>query len=149
MSSLEDTIAQQYVDAYKARNDTTVSVLRMLKSALSNARIAQENELSDDDVIGVIRKEAKKRQEAIDLYTHAGNREKVQNEQAELALLNTYLPSQMSEDAIVEVVKNAITRTGASSASDFGKVMGECMSTLKGKADAGLVSACVKKQLES
>lgn len=147
MSSLEQTIATQYINAYKAHDDTTVSVLRMLKTALSNARIAHENELTDDDVVGVIRKEAKKRQEAIDLYTQAGDSEKVDREQAELNILTAYLPTQMSEEEITPIVLGALEKTRASAPSDFGKVMGVCMGELKGRADAGMVSACVNKHL--
>lgn len=147
MSSLEQKIATQYLDAYKAHNDVAVSVLRLLKSALANAQIAHENALSDDDVIAVIRTEAKKRQEAIDLYAQAGDSGKVTCEQAEYDILTAYLPKQLSEEEITPVVLNAIKKIGASTESDFGKVMGICMGELKGKADANMVSACVKKHL--
>jgi len=147
MSSLEEKIATQYLEAYKAHNNVVVSVLRLLKSALANAQIAQSKELSDEDVITVIRKEAKKRQEAIELYTQAGDSEKVSSEKAEYDILNAYLPTQMSEEEITPIVLQAIAHTGASKDSDFGKVMGICMGELTGKADASMVSACVKKHL--
>ena len=97
--------------------------------------------------MSVIQKEAKQRKDAIEQFKSAGRDELVEKEATELALLEKYLPEQMSEEEITKLVTAAIEKTGAASPSDMGKVMGALMADVKGKADGGLVSKIVREQL--
>lgn len=147
MSKLIDAINQDFLIAYKQHSERRVATLRLLKSALSNAQIALGHELSDTNVTDVIRKEAKKRQEVIELYNQSGKTEAAQNEQAEYELLAAYLPQQLNPQEIGPYVDAAIKQIGAQDMTDFGKVMGEVVPQLKGKADASLIAKLVKERL--
>lgn len=133
-----------------AKNALKTSVLRMLLSAINYYEIQKGGagyEATDEDVIIVVQKEAKKRKESIEQFKNAGRQELVDKETEELEILQTYLPKQMSEEEIKNLVKTAITQTGAKSVMDIGKVMGALMLKIKGKADGTLVSQIVKSKL--
>ncbi|MBI4092202.1 MAG: GatB/YqeY domain-containing protein [Candidatus Levybacteria bacterium] len=104
-------------------------------------------EATDEDVIEVIGREVKKRNEAIELYKKGGREELAQKEEEELEILKTYLPEQMSEAGVRKLVEGAIAQTGASSMQDMGKVMGALMPKVRGRADATLVSNIVRESL--
>ena len=147
---LKDKIQEDLKQAMKARDELRLSVIRMLKSAIQYHEIQKGGagyEATDEDVIEVIGREVKKRNEAIELYKKGGREELAQKEEKELEILKTYLPEQMPEDEIRSLVKEALEQTGASSMSDMGKVMDALMPKVKGKADATLVSTLVREQL--
>ncbi|HEX7042817.1 MAG TPA: GatB/YqeY domain-containing protein [Patescibacteria group bacterium] len=104
-------------------------------------------EATDEDVLFVINKEAKQRRDSISEFEKAGRQELVDKEKAELKILETYLPEQLSEEEIKKLVDEAVSSTGASSPSDMGKVMGALMPKTKGKADGNLVSRLVRDAL--
>ena len=133
-----------------AKDAEKTSVLRMLISAINYYEINKGGagyQASDEDVLAVIQKEAKQRNDSIEQFRSAGRNELAEKEQKELEMLKTYLPQQMSEEEIRTLVTQAIQEVGASSASDMGKVMGALMPKTKGKADGGLVSKIVKESL--
>ena len=135
-----------------AKTADKTSVLRMLISAISYFEINKGGagyEATEEDVMNVINSEAKKRRDSIEQYNNANRPELAEKEQAELMLLQAYLPEQMSEDAVRKLVQNAVSQTGATSQADMGKVMGALMPQVKGKADGGLVSRLVKEALSS
>src|SRR3989304_6539986 len=135
---LKDKIQEDLKQAMKARDELRLSVIRMLKSAIQYHEIQEGGagyEATDEDVIEVIGREVKKRNEAIELYKKGGREELAQKEEKELEILKTYLPEQMPEDEIRSLVKEALEQTGASSMSDMGKVMDALMPKVKGKAD--------------
>lgn len=133
-----------------ARDTEKTSVLRMIISAVNYYEINKGGagyEATEEDVMNVIQAQAKQRRDSIEQYT-AGNRpELAEKEQKELDMIASYLPEQMGEDEIRNLVKEAITQTGASSQQDMGKVMGALMPKTKGKADGGLVSKIVREEL--
>ncbi len=132
-----------------AKNELKTSVLRMLLSAINYYEINKGGagyEATDEDVLAVIQKEGKQRNDSIEQYQNAGRQELADKEIQELELLKVYLPEQMSEDDIKKLVVEAITQTGAKSIADMGKVMGALMPKTKGKADGGLVSKIVKEE---
>lgn len=135
-----------------AKDALKTSVLRMLVSALNYYEIQKGGagyEASDEDVLTVIQKEVKQRHDSIEQFTSAGRGELAEKEQKELAILQAYLPAQMSEDEVKKLVLEAIVTTGATTVSDMGKVMGALMAELKGKADGTLISRLVKEALSS
>jgi hypothetical protein len=144
--SLHATILTDLTAAMKARQSDRLAVLRMVKAALSNASIAAgTKELADDQVIKVLQSEAKKRKEAIAAFQQGNRPELAATEQAELAIIEQYLPPMASEDEIKTVVQDVM----ASGASDFGAVMGQVMQRLQGSADGQTVKRIVTEQTKA
>lgn len=146
--SLKDKIKQDYLTAYKAKEETKVSVLRMLQSAIKNAEIESKEEMLDGDVVKVIQKEIKQRQDSISSYKSGGRDDLANIESEELTILETYLPKQLSDQEIDEIVAGVIKVVGATSKQDFGKVMGATMPKVAGKTDGNKVSASVNRLLK-
>lgn len=147
---LKDKIQDDLQAAMIAKDELRLSTVRMLKSAIQYHEIQKGGagyEATDEDVIEVIGREIKKRNEAIELYKKGGRDELAQKEEKELEILKTYLPEQMSEEEIRNLVKQSISETGASSIQEMGKVMGTLMPKVKGRAAATLVSNLVREQL--
>lgn len=145
---LIDQIKSELNTALKEKNEIKVSTLRFLISGLNNKFIELQGELTDEDVLGVIAKQVKERKESIVAYTSAGRNELAQKEEAEMAILSTYLPQQLTSQEVEKVVDEVISQTNASGLADFGKVMGAVMAKLKGQTDGNIVSELVKKKLQ-
>jgi hypothetical protein len=152
MSELKDRLRQDLTTSIKARDTLRSSTLRMVLSAITNAEVAgkQARELSDDDVIGVLTTEAKKRRESATAFSDAGRTELADKETAEAAVLAEYLPAQLDAAAIREIVTAAIQQTGAGGEGPraMGKVMGLVQPQVRGRADGSAVAAEVRRQLE-
>ncbi len=134
--------------ALKAKDAVVVSTLRMLKSALHNEEIAlRKKALSDDETVKVIRREVKRRKDAIDAYVKGGRQDLADKEQGEHAILLRYLPAQIPLQEIEKATRQVIEELGAGAA--FGQVMGGVMKKLQGKADGGTVSDVVRRALSS
>lgn len=149
---LTEKIQNDLKDAMRAKDEQKLSIIRMLKSAIQYYEINKGGagyEATDEDVIDVVGKEIKKRKESIELYEKGGRPELAEKEQSEITVLQTYLPEQLSEEAVTKMVEDAIAQTGASEMKDMGKVMGILNPQIKGKADAGFVSSLVKNKLTS
>lgn len=147
MEDILDKISQDLTDAQKSKDSVAVSTLRLLLSDVKNAQIAKGRELTDEEVINQTQKSAKKRKESIDAFQKAGRDDLVKKETQELEILEKYLPEKMSEDEIDKIVSEVIWESGASGTGDIGKVMGQVMAKISGKADGGLVSEIVKEKL--
>ena len=149
---LKDKIQEDLKQAMMAKDELKLSTVRMLKSAIQYHEIQKGGagyEATDEDVIEVIGREVKKRNEAIELYKKGRREELAQKEEKELEILKTYLPEQMSEDEIRKLVQETISSTGASGIQDMGKVMGALMPKVKGRADSSFVSTLVKEKLSA
>ncbi len=147
---LKDKIQEDLKQAMIARDELRLSTIRMLKSAIQYHEIQKGGagyEATDEDVIEVIGREVKKRNEAIELYKQGGRQELADKEQKELEILKAYLPEQMSEEEIRKLIEETLSATGASTMQDMGKVMGALMPKVKGRADASFVSSLVREQL--
>lgn len=132
-------------EAGKAR----LSVLRLARAAVQNSEIEKQRQLTDDEVLAVLAKEAKDRREAIEELKRLGGREdRVEVLESEIKILSEYLPKQMSEDEIRQVAAEVIAEVGATSAKDIGKVMGPLMARTRGKADGKLVNEIVRSMLK-
>lgn len=147
---LREKINQDLVAAMKGKEEMKVSALRMLKSAIMKFEVSgtEKKEANDEEVLQIIGKEVKQRKDSIDAYGKGGRADLAQKEKEEMALLQTYLPAQMSDEELLATVKEVVAQTGASSKTDFGKVMGALMGKVKGKADGQRVKAAVDKVLK-
>jgi len=151
MSDLKDRLRTDLTTSIKAREELRSSTLRMVLTAITNAEVAgkQSRELTDDDVIGVLSSEAKKRREAAEAFENAGRTEMASKERAEAEVIATYLPEQLSQEEIADLVTSAIAQTYAAGEGmrAMGKVMGVVQPQVKGRADGGAVAAEVRRQL--
>jgi uncharacterized protein YqeY len=149
MSSLKQKISDDTKEAMKAKDMTKVNVLRFLTSAVKNKEIeVRPNALTDDDVISVIKKSAKQRQDSIEQFSNAGRNDLADQEKNELKIIETYLPQQMSAEDVQKIVLEAIKESGATSAKEMGAVMKLVIAKTQGTADNKLVSEIVRKQLQ-
>ncbi len=144
-----ERIQQDMTAAMKAKEADTLSTLRMLKSALMEAKTkkAKDETLGADEEIEVLQRYVKKRREAIEEFTRLGRTELIGKEQAEIAVTQRYLPQAIAEDELRAIVKAAVASTGATSPKEMGKVIGVVMPQVKGRAEGSLVSRLVKEAL--
>lgn len=161
---ISDKITAQIGEALKAKDKIRLSTLRLLASALNYEFIAKQHKLSEEEELVVVRREAKKRKDAIEALRQvlrprvqdrvapgSGReediKERIEREQKELAILEEYLPKQMADEELAKLVEEAIAQTGASSMADIGRVMGAVMGKVKGRAEGGRVAELVKGKL--
>ncbi len=165
--SLKSKIKDDLTIALKEKKETELSTLRMLLSAIGNREtekrtkiwkekpelsteeLEKESQLADEEIFEVISSEIKKRKEAISEFEKGKREDLVLKEKQELEILQKYLPEQLSEEEIKKLVKEAVDKVSAKEMKDIGKVMGELMPKVKGKADGSLVSKIVKESLMS
>jgi uncharacterized protein YqeY len=146
--SLEHTLGADIVTAMKAKDQTRLTALRMLKTALTNKSIEKGRALDDGEEMQVVSTLVKQRRDSIEQFTKGGRQDLADKEKAEIVILNAYLPAAASDDDIAAAVANAITETGASNAKDMGKVMKAVMAALAGKTvDGKKVSEAVRSKL--
>jgi uncharacterized protein YqeY len=128
------------------------TTLRGLKSAVLNIEIAEgkrEQGLDDQAIVGLFQKEAKKRQESADLYIQGGNKEKAELELVEKQVIEKYLPAQITDEELADIIGSSISAVGATSMQDMGKVIGLVKSKTEGRADGGRIANAVKERLSS
>jgi uncharacterized protein YqeY len=149
--SLKDTLRSDLTTAMKARDEVRSSTLRMVLAAITNAEVSgkQARELSDEEVVGVLSSEAKKRREAAAAFADGGRPDSAEKERAEAAVIAEYLPEQLSDAEIADLVAKAVEQVGAAGEGmrAMGKVMGVVQPQVKGRADGGAVAAEVRRQL--
>lgn len=151
MGNLKDRLRADLTSAMKARDKDRAGTLRMVLSAISEAEVAgkEAKELTDEEIITILTREAKKRREAATAFADGGRVEQAEKETAEAAVIADYLPAQLSAEEITDLVSKAVAQTGAAGEGmrAMGKVMGVLTPQTKGKADGGAVAAEVRKQL--
>lgn len=146
--ALEQQIQKDIMEAMKAHNTIRTNAVRAIKSEILLAKTSGAGaEITDEDVIKLIQKLIKQRKESAAMYAQGGRQDLADNELAEAAEMEGYLPKQLSEAEVEEIVKGIIAETGASSMADMGKVMGLATKKLAGQADGRTVSTIVKKLL--
>lgn len=145
--TLKETIEKDLIESMKEKDENTLSVLRMLKSAIKNKEIETKKELEDTDITAVIQSQIKSRRDSVEMYEKADRKELAEKEKTEIEILQKYLPEQMSEEDIRGIVQKAVSDTSAAGIQDMGKVMGKIMPEVKGKADGSMVSNIVKEEL--
>jgi hypothetical protein len=144
---ISDKINSLIVAAMKAKDEIRLSTLRLLAAALHNEKIDKGRALSREEEIEIIQREAKMRKDAIKAYMQVEAKEQAEREKKELAILQEYLPEQLSDEELTKIVDEVIAKTGAQSLSELGKVMGKVMAKVKGKAEGGPVAEIVKRKL--
>ncbi len=146
---LKDQIASDLKTAMREGDDTRKRTLRLLMSAVHNAEIEKGAELDDPGILGVIAKQVKQRHDSAEEFRRGHRQDLVDKEEAEAAVLQTYLPAAMSRDQIVEAARKVIADVGATGPRDMGKVMGPLTAQLRGKADGSEVAAVVRELLSA
>ena len=151
MAALKDRLRGALTVAMKARDEVRTRTLRMALTAVSKEEVAGKSarELSDDEVMGVLTREAKRRREAADAFAAAGRDQQAEAERAEGAVLAGYLPAQLTGDELAALVSAAITETGASGMGAMGTVMKAVTPQVAGRAEGARVAAEVRRQLQS
>lgn len=147
--SLKEQLRLDTADAMRSGDNEKRDTLRFLLAAIKQVEIDQKKELNDEEVLAVLNKQAKQRRESIADYEAAGREDLVFEEQAQLVLIEAYLPTQMTREEVVELATNAIAEVGAEGPQDTGKVMGRLMPQVKGIADGRMVNEVVRGLLQA
>ena len=146
-AGLKERLNNDLKQAVKGGDKVRRSVIRLVLAAIQNAEIARQAALEDSDILGVIAKEARQREESIEAFKKGNRQDLVTQEQAELAILQEYLPQQMTRDEIVAEARRVIEETGAQGPGDKGKVMPKIIAQLKGRADGREINEVVTELL--
>lgn len=151
MSDLAVRVQSDLVAAMKNKDELKLSVLRMLKSSIQLMQVekGKDKELTDEDVLVLVRRLIKQRVEAAEMYKSGGANDRAERELAEAKVLDAYQPAQMSDEEIAQVVAKIAAEAGAKGPKDMGKVMGKVMAAVKGQADGNRVKAAVQQHLAS
>lgn len=147
MSALKEKLTQAMKDAMRAKDSARLGVIRMALAALKQVEVDERIELDDARVLAILDKQIKQRQDAATQYADAGRQELADIELAEIVVLRDFMPAQLSDEEISQLIDDAVTATGASGMQDMGKVMGLLKPKLQGRADMGAVSAKIKARL--
>lgn len=145
--SLDKTLMDDMKQAMKDKDKETVSVIRMIRSALQNEAIKKNGSLSEEDEIAVLSRELKQRKDSLQAFDKAGRHDLVEKLEFEIKVLENYLPKQLTNEELEQIIQETIKEVGASSKQDFGKVMGKVMPKVKGRADGKVVNQLVQKYL--
>ena len=145
--TLKERLTEEMKQAMKAKEKGRLSAIRMVRAAIRDKEIEKRNELDDGGVLEVIANQIKKRKDAIELARQAGRDDLVESETAEVAVLEAYLPAQLTETEIEALAVQVIEEIGATSRQDMGKVMGKLIPQVRGQADNALVSQIVRNKL--
>ena len=147
--NLKERLMADLREAMRSRDVPRRGTIRLVRSAIKNAEIEWQRDATDEQILEIIAREAKRRIEAIEAFRQGGREDLVAMEQAELAILEQYLPEQLSQEEIKRVVQQVITELGASGMGQMGPVMRQAMAQLKGKADGRLVNQVAREILSS
>lgn len=145
--SLLARIEQDYITAYKAKDALRLSVLRLVKAAFKNLAVDKRREITEEEAVDILLKQAKQRQDSITQFEAGGRQDLADKEKAELALIREYMPVFLEGDALAEMVEAAMAKVNAASPADMGKVIGAIMAEHKGKVDGKAVSDMVRAKL--
>lgn len=145
--SLKETLNNDIKAAMKAKDKETLAVLRMIKTAVQAAEIDKKEELNAEEELTILAREAKQRRESLAEFVKAGRDELVAKTEAEIEIVERYLPKQLSVEEVKEVIATVAKKIGATTQKEFGKLMGAVMQELKGKADGNVIKEQVKAHL--
>lgn len=145
--SLKEQINNDIKTAMKEKNVELRDALRLLSSAMKQIEVDERKELSDEDIIKIIQKQVKQRNDAMSQYRDAGREDLYEKEAAEAAIFETYLPKQLTDDELEAAIRAIIAQTGAETMKDIGRVMGAASKSLGAQADGKRINECAKKLL--
>lgn len=153
---ISESVKKGIIEAMKAKDEVRLSTLKLLSSELHNALIAKQRDLTEEEELEIVRREAKKRKDAVEALRQAQGKltsgqininERIKIEKKELEILQEFLPEELAEEELLKIVEGVITDTGAKSLSDMGRVIGLVMTKTKGRAEGRKVSELVKSKL--
>ena len=147
MADIKDQINEDVKTAMRGKDKERLAALRLIQAAFKQKEVDERIELNDEQTIAILDKMAKQHRDSIDQFKQAGRDDLVNKEQFELDIIKAYLPEQLSEDEIKQMIEQAISDTGAETMKDMGKVMGVLKGKLQGRADMGKVSGLIKSRL--
>jgi len=145
--SLIERIEGELTEAMRTRDTSRRDTLRLILSSLRSAEKELQRPLHDDEELQVLQRERKRRREAADAFREGGGDEQAENEEAELAVLEEFMPEPLSEDEVEDIVDDVIAEVGATSLRDMGRVMADVMPQVSGRADGSVVSQIVREKL--
>ena len=148
-TGLKQKLMDDLKQAMRSRDEVRRSVIRLLMAAIKNAEISRRDDLDDTDILGIIAKGVRQRQESIEAFKQGNRQDLVTQEEAEMAVLNEYLPQQMTRDEVMTEARRVIEEVGAQGPGDKGKVMPKLIAQLKGQADGREINAVVTELLSS
>jgi uncharacterized protein YqeY len=148
-ASLKQKLSDDLKQAMRSGDTLKRGAIRMLMAAINNAEIARQAKLEDSDIFGVIAKEVRQHRESIEAFKQGNRQDLVDKEEAELAVLQGYLPQQMTRAEVIEAAQKVITEVGAAGPGDKGKVMSKLMAQLRGRADGREINEVVSELLRS
>ncbi len=144
---LEERITNDMKEAMKKKDALRLSCLRMIIADIKNAVIAKQRDLKDDDIIDILQRQIKQHKDSIESFKKGDRQEMADKEQKELLIIQSYLPQQLGEDEIRNIIADSIAQTGAQGAKDMGRVMAAIMPKIKGRADGKIVNKIVLELL--
>lgn len=147
MSVLKDQISEAVKDAMRARAKERLGALRLISAEIKRVEVDTRKNLTDDDVLSILNKMLKQRQDSVQQFEAAGRDDLVAVEQGEIAVIREFMPEPLSEEALNQEIENAIAQSGAASMKDMGALMSVLRPRVQGRADMGVVSARVKARL--
>ncbi len=147
--TLSEKINSDMISYMKSKDSFPLGVVRMVKGAIQLEKINLKRDLTDDEVIGVISKQIKMRNDSIAEFTKANRLDLVDQYKKEIEILNKYMPAQLTEEEILEIIDEAFTKISPTSSKDMGLIMREVSPKLKGRADMGSVNAIIKEKLQN
>jgi len=147
--AVREKLDEDMKDALRAGDKLRLSAIRLLRSQLKNEAIQRQRELTEDEELSVLSSAVKMRKEAIEKFKEGNRQDLVEQEQAELAVVRSYLPEPLSEEQISRLIDAVVSQTGATGVSDLGSVMREIMPQVRGRADGGFVNKLVREKLQN
>ena len=147
--SLKDQLSHDLKEAMRAKDRVRLGAIRMLSAAILEKEKSGGGDVTEDDLVAIVQKQAKQRRDSIRQFREGGRDDLVDIEEAELAVIEHYLPAQLSDEEIRTTVQQIVEQTGASEMQDMGRVMGQAMQTLRGKADGNRVRQAVEALLKN
>ena len=146
---MKNKIIEDIKSAMKSQDKVALAVVRMLKSDIQMAELNKKSELTDDEIVSIVSKQIKMRKDSIKEFEKGNRNDLIEQSEQEIKILEKYLPEQLTEEEITDIINNVFSRVNPISSSDMGKIMGALTPLVKGKADMGIVSKIVKEKLSN
>lgn len=146
---MKNKIIEDIKSAMKSQDKVALAVIRMLKSDIQMAELNKKSELTDDEIVSIVSKQIKMRKDSIKEFEKGNRNDLIEQSEQEIKILEKYLPEQLTEEEVTDIINNVFSKVNPTSSSDMGKIMGALTPLVKGKADMGIVSKIVKEKLSN
>lgn len=146
---MKNKIIEDIKSAMKSQDKVALAVVRMLKSDIQMAELNKKSELTDDEIVSIVSKQIKMRKDSIKEFEKGNRNDLIEQSEQEIKILEKYLPEQLTEEEVTDIINNVFRKVNPTSSSDMGKIMGALTPLVKGKADMGIVSKIVKEKLSN